>query len=170
MADPLFVSQSKLESSIDEGEVTFDDNVLTLLTRKRSYRLAPASRISKLIDGKDENGLLGRVLTETDYDALGAEHYPGTLIIGDTGYECEEGFIGTEHAITVQGPPPPAKPGTGAIRAAPPAAHARSAPPPAPAPKPPAPLPPAASEAAASNDDPSKADTDLLVDFLLKHL
>jgi hypothetical protein len=166
VGEPLFVSQSKLESWIDAGEVTFEDNLLTLLARKRSYQLAPASRISKIIDGKDDHGLLGRVLTERDYDAVGAEHYPGTLIVGDTGYECEEGFIGTEHGITVQGPPPPAKAAAEPIRSAPPAAHvapAKARPEATPTPTP----APAAVEGGA---EATQADTDMLVDFLLKHL
>lgn len=170
MGEPLFVSQSRLEGWIDAGEVTFEDNVLTLLARKRSYRLAPASRVSKLIDGKDDHALMGRVLTENDYEALGAEHYPGTLIVGDTGYECEEGFIGTEHGVTVQGPPPPAKNATGPIRSAPPAAHAAPATRSAPPKPPPEPTPTPTPAPTAPEGETSKADTDMLVDFLLKHL
>jgi hypothetical protein len=96
VAEPLFISHTKLEAWIDAGEVTFVDDVLTILAQQRSYTLAPAARVTKLIDGKDTHGLMGRVLAKADIEALGAEHFPGTLILGDTGFECEEGFVGTE--------------------------------------------------------------------------
>jgi hypothetical protein len=140
VAAPLFVSQAKLEAWIDKGDVTFVDDVLTILAQQRSFTLAPAARVTKLIDGQDTHGLIGRVLTKADMEGLKAEHFPGTLILGDTGFECEEGFVGTEKLAAAAEP-------------------ALSLPEHAP--------PPAAPAAAAA--DP-QSDMDLLADFLLKHL
>ena len=149
MAEPLFIPQAKLEASIDKGEATFDDNVLTLVAQKASYRLAPAARVKSLIDGKDAHGLLGRVILIDDLAPLGAEHFPGTIIIGETGYECEEGFVGIEHGHVVPAP----------------AASAKT---PALPPGPVAPPPEAAAIEAQSAAE--KADTDLLADFMLKNM
>ena len=94
MTQSLFVSQQKLEVWIEQGEVTFQGDVLTLLAQKLSYRLEPALRIVKTVDGQDAKGLVGRTATVSELQAQGAEHFGNSLILGDTAYECEEGFLG----------------------------------------------------------------------------
>ncbi len=157
MAEPLFFSQKKLEAWIDAGEVTFQDNVLTLLTRKIAYKVDPAVQVRSLIDGKDQKGLLGKTFKVSELTAMGAEHYAGTIILGDTGYECEEGFVGHQQGGAIPAkagaPLPPPKP----IVAAPLAKPASAAP----APKPAAPAPAKPTE--------PQSDMDLLTDFLLKN-
>lgn len=134
MGTPLFISQSKLEGWIDDGEVTFDDGILTLLAQRRSYRLVPAVQVSLLLDGEDTQSLVGKILALDELAKLGAEHYPRSVLLGETAYECVDGFLGVE--------PPIATPPSAAVAP-----------------------PPAATVAAAE-----KSDTELLVDFLLKHL
>ena len=104
VADPLFLSQAKLESWVEDGKVTFQDNVLTLLAEQVSYELAPAVKVVGLLDGADTAGLVGRVCALTELAGMAAEHYRDSLILGDTAYQCEEGFVGTEQA-----PAPPAR-------------------------------------------------------------
>ena len=100
MVERLFISQSKLEAWIEEVKVTFEDNVLTLLESRVAYRLEPAVRVLKLIDGKDNVQLVGKMVTVAELVAEKGEHYPNSLILGDTAYECEEGFMGTAQAQT----------------------------------------------------------------------
>ena len=142
MAERLFISQVKLETWIEEGKVTFEDNLLTLLAEKVAYRLEPAARISSVLDGQDTRALVGKALTVAELTAMGVEHYHDSAIAGDTAYQCEEGFMGTAQAAI-------------------PLAEA-----PVVTPAPPVPAPPAAIPAPA--DEESAAD--LLAAFMLKHM
>ncbi len=149
MGEPEFVAQAKLEEWIDKGEVTFENGVLTLLASGQTHALRPAVRVHGLIDGQDTQRLLGRVFTVAQLQERALEHFSNTIIAGDTGYECEEGYVGMERAAAAPGVAMPAA-------AAPAASSAASAPAPGPAaatsrpvsaaPPPPvmhAPLPPA---------------------------
>ena len=93
---------------------------------------------------EDTVGLVGQELTLERVGELGYEHYQDSLIVGETAYQCEEGFLGT-----LEGGP---------AQAAAPAAVPAAAPVAAPAAK------------AESSKDQTESDADLLTDFLLKHL
>lgn len=140
MSEALFITQQKLEEWIEEGEVLFEDNTLTIFAENVSYELEPAIRILRVLDGADVHGWVGRVLCLSEAQGQGAEHYRDSLVCGETAYECEEGYVG--------------KPGEAAAAsgsaAEPSEAVAASTPEPA------APMP--------------ASDTDLLADFLLKHM
>jgi hypothetical protein len=102
----LFVTQAKLEELVEKGEVTFVDNVLTLLKHNASYAMAPAAKVTSVLDGQDNLGLLNRVWTIAELTAKGAEHFHDSIIAGDTAYQCEPGFVGEQK---VQAPPPAAE-------------------------------------------------------------
>ena len=90
---PLFVSQQNLEAWIERGEATFQDNVLTLSAKNAAYNLEPAVHVTSLLAGEDVSGLLGKFHSMADLKASGAEHCRDSVILGDTAYECEEGFL-----------------------------------------------------------------------------
>jgi hypothetical protein len=94
VGEPLFISQGKLEGWVEKGEVTFDDATLTLPAENLTYTLQPAVRIRSLLDGKDTSGLVGKVVSAADLQKMGAEHSQGAVILGETAYDCEEGFVG----------------------------------------------------------------------------
>lgn len=96
MSEPLFINQQKLESLIEEGKVTFEDNVLTILAEQKSYTLAPAVKVLGLLDGEDSAGLVGQIWAVAEIEAKGGEHYRDSVILGETAYQCEEGFAGTQ--------------------------------------------------------------------------
>ena len=108
MAERLFISQQKLETWIEEGKVTFENNVLTLLAEKVSYTLEPAVRILSLIDGEDKAGLMGKAVTVAELLAKKAEYFRDSVILGDCAYQCEEGFMGTIEKPSVETGTPPA--------------------------------------------------------------
>ena len=83
MADPLFVSQAKLESWLEKDEVTFEDNVLTILAQDKSYELSPAAKIVSLLDGEDAKGWIGQTMSIEEIEAAGAEHFADSVIVGD---------------------------------------------------------------------------------------
>ena len=61
----------------------------SMTVRKRT-----AVRFLSSIEGSDVHGLLGRVKTAQQLAEMGSEHYGASVILGDVGYECEEGFVG----------------------------------------------------------------------------
>lgn len=134
MGERLFIAQAKLESWLEEGKISFEDNVLTLLAEQVAYRLEPAVRVLSLLGGEDAAGLLGRTLTVAELTASGAEHYRDSLILGDTAYQCEEGFLGTTAAGATAVPPAvgsTASPSVVESTAPPPVVEESTAPPPA---------------------------------------
>jgi hypothetical protein len=91
----LFVSQTQMDKWTSEGKVRLDDDVMTLPAMGRSFRLASAVHFTQVVDGADGPSLLGKVKTDVQLADLGAEHYGVSVILGETGYECIEGFVGT---------------------------------------------------------------------------
>lgn len=90
----LFISQKQLDHWIADGKVRLDDDVMSLPAMGRSFRLRGAVHFASAIGGADDNGLIGRIKTDEQLAELGAEHYGVSVIIGEIGYECEEGFVG----------------------------------------------------------------------------
>lgn len=170
MEKRLFIPQNMMETWIADGKVTFQDNILTLVQENASYQVSPAVHILSLIDGQDQVGLVGRVCTVAELQAMGAENYRDSVILKDTAYQGEEGFSGilqeeksvfgvsTPKAATLAPTTKPAvlvstKP---SVQTAEKSAAAPAKPP----------------EAKSENQEQTKqdADTKLLTDFLLKHL
>ena len=94
MAEPLFVSQHTLEQWLEKEEVAFSDDVLTLLDTGARYQMEAAVRVLALLDGEDSAGLMGRVWAVSELEQKGAEHSHDSVILGDTAYQCEVGFVG----------------------------------------------------------------------------
>lgn len=90
----LFISADQIDRWSNEGKVHLEDDVMTLPALGRSFALRTAVRFLKVIEGSDVHGLLGRVKTTEQLGTMGGEHYGASVIFGDIGYECEEGFVG----------------------------------------------------------------------------
>jgi hypothetical protein len=90
----LFISQSRLDKWISEGKVTLEGDVMRVVAMARAFSLAPAVHITKIIDGRDDLQLVGCCKTSEQLVQVGAEHYGPSVIVGEIGYECTEGFIG----------------------------------------------------------------------------
>jgi hypothetical protein len=91
----LFVSQDQLDRWTIEGKVRLEDDLMTLPALGRSFRLRTAVHFTALVEGVDQSRLIGRVKTEDQLAEIGAEHYGSSVILGELGYEVEEGFLGT---------------------------------------------------------------------------
>lgn len=172
MNDKLFIPQTVLYRWVDTGKVTFDNSILTLLAEKKAYSVTPAVRIMKLVAGDDTAALLGKVRTLSKLQELGAEHMSDSVILGDTAYEVQEGFIGvvladTEVASHEETLKPAVVPVPAAVAAPVIAAPAVVAPIVV---APPAAAPVAASLAAAATGKAETTDADLLTKFLLNNL
>lgn len=139
MDDRLFFTQATLENWIEDGEVLFEGETLTIFAQNKSYRLETAVKILSVLDGDDADQWVGNVLTSSELARADAEHYRDSVIRGETAYQCEEGFVGLgEEGEPVTEPPAELREPRTTI-----------------------------------SDDPQQkdaTDSDLLADFLLKHL
>jgi len=77
-----------------DGKVKLDDDLMTLPALGRSFKLTTAVHIRAIVEGTDAQKLVNKVKTLTQLGEIGAEHYGASLILGEVGYECVEGFVG----------------------------------------------------------------------------
>jgi hypothetical protein len=151
MADYLFVPQSVLDKWSEQGRIAVDGNVLTILGENKNFALTSAVRFLKMEAGDDESGLLSKVKTTDALKLMGAEHYMESVILGESAYQVQQGFLADANALR---------------RAA--AASSPPAPKAAPAPAPAAPAK-AAAAPAADKKEPEQ-EKDMLAQFLLDNL
>jgi hypothetical protein len=91
----LFISQNAIDTWIASDRVDMSASVLSLRDGRGALVLAAAFLFRKVSAGNDNNRLLGKVKTETAIAALGGEAYMTSVIVGETAYEVEPGFMGT---------------------------------------------------------------------------
>jgi hypothetical protein len=149
MADYLFVPQSVLDKWSEQGRIQVDGNVLTILGENKNFALTSAVRFIKMEAGEDSAKLLQKVKTTDALKQMGAEHYMESVILGESAYQVQQGFLADANALR---------------RAA--AASQPQAPKAATAPAKPG-APPAQP---AKPDDKNATEPDLLAQFLLDHL
>lgn len=161
MADYLFVPQSVLDRWSEQGRVQVDGHVLTILGEGKSFSLTSAVRFMKMEAGEDVSNLLQKVKTTDALKQMGAEHYMESVILGDSAYQVQQGFLADANALrraaAVSQPPTPSK-----TKLAPVAA--------APAPAAPAAQAQAAAAPAAKAEEKPPEEKDLLAQFLLENL
>lgn len=66
-----------------------------------TLRLETGVYFRSVATGGDTNRLLGRIKAGQAVAALGGETYLNSVIMGDTAYEVEPGFVATPEAPTV---------------------------------------------------------------------
>ncbi len=91
----LFISQDRLDAWSAEQRVSVSGDIMTLSDDGRSFRIRPAVRFLR-VAGSDEdpNQLLETVRDESSLDAMGADHYMYSVILGETAYDVQPGFLG----------------------------------------------------------------------------
>lgn len=99
MADYLFVPQSVLVKWSEKGRVEVKGHVLVLLREKKSFQLTSAVRFLKMEAGEDVKGLLQKVKTLDALKQMGAEHYRESVILGDSAYQVQQGFLADANAL-----------------------------------------------------------------------
>src|SRR5207248_9083812 len=100
MDDYLFVPQSVLDKWAEQGRVQLDGQILTILgSSRRSFRLTSAVRFIKMEAGDDHAGLLQKVKTDDALKQMGAEHYMESVILGESAYQVQQGFLADANAL-----------------------------------------------------------------------
>ncbi len=162
MTEYVFIAQQTIAAWLDQEKITFVDNIMTIKSDRRQFRLQEAVRFLNIEEGEDAARLVGKVKTVDQLALLKAERCHDSVIFQDSAYKVQEGFIG-EVMLKDTAPPILLE-----VRKPPPAQAAE-------APQR-APHDPSGSEKAGtpsinekeSNDGPS--DEELLRRFLLKNL
>jgi hypothetical protein len=91
----LYISQERLDTWSAEDRVAVDGDVMKLAGDGRSFRLVPAVRFLRVSDGgPDAHGLLGKVKAIAALEADGGEQYMDSVIMGETAYDVQQGFLG----------------------------------------------------------------------------
>jgi 3-oxoacyl-ACP reductase-like protein len=153
MADYLFVPQSVLDKWSEQGRIQVDGNVLTILGEQKSFALTSAVRFIKMEAGEDNVGLLAKVKTTDALKQMGAEHYMESVILGESAYQVQQGFLADANALrraAAASQPAAANPGSAPV----PNATGGAAPAPG----------------AQGQEEKKGADQDMLAQFLLDNL
>ncbi len=91
----LFISQKRLDAWTAEERVDVSGNTMTLTADGRAFEIRPAVRFLRVAgDEADPNALIGTVLDEQALADLGADRYMESVIVGDTAYDVQGGFLG----------------------------------------------------------------------------
>jgi hypothetical protein len=95
MQNRVFFPQAALDQWIVDGVVEIQSNELTILGEGRRYRLAEAVRVVREVSGgEDPNELVGRVKAKGYLEQLGAEIVENSMLVTDTAYDVEPGWVG----------------------------------------------------------------------------
>jgi hypothetical protein len=118
MARSLFIAQEVMDGWIVEEKVDFDNNIITIKSDGRKFKLVEAVRFITVEGGdEDKPALIGRVKTNDQLDKMGAERYRDSVIFDDIAYKVQEGYVGEVFVTKVQ-EESPAGPSEGPIDAA----------------------------------------------------
>ncbi len=95
----LFISQGRLDSWVTEDRIKVDGDVMTLAGDSRFFKLKPAIRFMKVAGGGDDpNQLVGKVKAVAEVEKIGGEHFMESVLLGETAYDVQTGFIGEPQA------------------------------------------------------------------------
>lgn len=91
----VFLPQQALDQWLEQGRVTLVDDELTISPAGRRFRLVSAVRFMAEVAGTaDGAGLVGKVKSLEQVQALDGEHCADSVILGDNAYQVIEGFLG----------------------------------------------------------------------------
>jgi hypothetical protein len=96
MENRFFFPQGALDQWIVDELVELQKSELTILAEGRRYSLAEAVRVLREVSGSvDLHDLVGRVKPRKGLEQLGAEIIETSMLLGDTAYDVEPGWVGT---------------------------------------------------------------------------
>jgi hypothetical protein len=92
----IFFPQTALDQWIVDGAVELHDGELTILSESRRYKLTEGVHVVREVTGAgDPNELVGRVKSRAFLEELGAEIVESSMLIGDSAYDVEPGWLGS---------------------------------------------------------------------------
>lgn len=95
----VFIAQAVIDAWVAADRVDVSGPVMSLRGSPGAWELRPASWFVNISAGSDEaQRLLGKVKDEEAVAALGGEAYMSSVIVGETAYEVQPGFLATPAA------------------------------------------------------------------------
>jgi len=105
-----FIPQATLDSWMDQGRVDVQPDRLIDLVTRQEFPMREGIHFVKVESGADTPNWAQKVLSLEDIRAGGAEHYMTSVILGETVYFVDPGWIAEEVDDAAQtAPPRPAK-------------------------------------------------------------
>ena len=94
MSIKVFLPQDVVDSWITADKVELSGEVMTFRASCLALRLVSGFYFDHVAGGSDEaHQLLGRAKSKAAIAALGAEVYMNSVLLGETAYEVEGGFV-----------------------------------------------------------------------------
>jgi hypothetical protein len=94
MSVKVFIPQDVVDSWVTADKVELSGEVMTFRGLGVALRMVPGYFFDHVAGGSDEgHNLLGRVKAKAAIAAMGAEAYMNSVILGETAYEVEAGFV-----------------------------------------------------------------------------
>ena len=94
MSIKVFLPQDVVDSWITADKIELAGEVMTFRASGISLRMVPGFYFDHVAGGSDEGHmLLGRAKSKAAVAALGAEVYMNSVILAETAYEVEAGFV-----------------------------------------------------------------------------
>jgi hypothetical protein len=94
MSFKIFIPQESIDRWVGADQVELSGELIAFRGGHVSLRMTPGYFFARVSgDSQDTNGLLGRVKTTAATSALGAEAYMSSVLLGETAYDVEPGFI-----------------------------------------------------------------------------
>jgi hypothetical protein len=95
MSTKVFIPQDQVDAWVTTDKVDLVGEILTFRASGVSLRVVSGYYFDHVSGGSDASQrLLGRAKTKAAVGALGAEVYMNSVIVGETAYDVEAGFIG----------------------------------------------------------------------------
>lgn len=94
----VFFPQHALETWVEEGKARLVGETLAIPGGHRLELQGALRFTAELTESGDPHGLVGKVKTLEDVEALQGEHSSDSVVIGDEAYEVVEGFLATPDA------------------------------------------------------------------------
>jgi hypothetical protein len=94
MSFKIFIPQELVDAWVTADKVDLVGETLTFRNSRISLWVVPGFYFDHVSGGIDEaHKLLGRAKTKAAVNALGAEAYMSSVIVGETAYDVETGFL-----------------------------------------------------------------------------
>ncbi len=104
MPAKVFISQAAIDGWVSTEKVDLQGVDLVLRDSKTVLSLTPASLFRSVSGGgEDPHRLVGKVKDEAAIVALGAEAYMTSVLLGETAYDVEPGFVAVPAGATDDG-------------------------------------------------------------------
>jgi hypothetical protein len=89
----LFLSQATLEEWVVADKADVREHHLLLHGESAKLPVEDAVHVARLVSGADEQKLLHKVKTVGQLDALSAEQLADSVLVGESAYDVERGYL-----------------------------------------------------------------------------